>query len=218
MPKISEAQAEDAKKIASIDANALGAILRAIREKANLFELEELDTIFSETCGEDAGDALFRLAASISYRIDGNETSTKEILSSIKTALETDAQSRDEAKSFEALSSTLENIFSEPSLYCSFKAARITSTIDRHIHQLKIVVGTRPIFLLNREEVFANVIHANMSLVTSDASETESHLTFKLTLKQIDRLIDECNLAKKKIEALRSLLTQKGVGAISMEQ
>jgi len=100
-----------------------------------------------------------------------------------------------------------------PALYASLKASRISGVLDRHIHQMKIVVGARPIFLTNRDEIFSMEIHSSMSLVTSDAAENEEHHTFNLTLEEINNLIRECEAAKKKIDALQ----EKFEGVVSVK-
>jgi hypothetical protein len=93
-----------------------------------------------------------------------------------------------------------------PAIYASFKASRISGFLDRHIHQMMLVVGARPIFHPDRESIFAMEIHASVSLVVSDAAESEEHLTFRISLEEISELERKCSEAKKKIDVLRGML------------
>jgi len=96
----------------------------------------------------------------------------------------------------------------EPSFYCSIKASYLEAVTDRHVHAARIIVGARPIFDEARNEVFSMIVHANVTLVTSDAAEQESYLSFKVDKQELESIRAECERALQKIKVLEEALAR----------
>jgi hypothetical protein len=209
MPQITNQQANDISKILEVPVDRLGLIAERFEKEPSILSRTNIDAIFEGALDEAHADSLSRFLSSIAFRSDSSGTRLDDVLNSLREALEEREFSQEDLLRFDELRVTLKRIAEQPSFYCSIKSSYLSAIHDRHIHQFKIVVEARPIFLEARNDIFATVVHANATLVTSDAAEQESHLTLKIDKQQLERIKKECERAIRKMEVLRDVLKDR---------
>lgn len=208
VPHISDRQAEDIRRILATDPQRLRALADKLANIDTLLDRSELDELFSEGVPEDQADALMRFTSAMAFRSDNSGEKLDDVLSALQDALSAKGFEPTDISAYEGIKAVLKDIAGSPSFYCSIKSGFISSVLDRHIHQFKVVVGARPIFLEGRNEIFSMLVHGNVTFVTSDAAESEQHLTFQVDKNQLLRIVKECETAVSKMDALAQSLGQ----------
>lgn len=201
--RINDERAKDLAVIADLTSAQLSRLRDEVEAISGVPRQSDLKKIFAFVLPADTADvALNNIAAFSLLRDEGPHTSADVLHALIAGCREGGYEELSDK--LELKVAELEPLVSAGSIYRAVKSTKLFAADTLHLHEVAVYVDSRPLFDPRRDEIDALLLYASLHIVASDASENESSLRVSLRRKDLDRIIDQCERAKKKLDSMQA--------------
>ena len=189
-----------------------GAALETLRgelakeiDRSGLLPPEKLwETIHDQFDADEDARTVSLAIVRLSSSLDREETTVEEAVASATAHTPKDAN----AKAYKKSLRELVELANQPDVLRAVKMGRLAYDHPSALQDGSIIVDLRPVFDNGREESIGYIVLANLQFLASDKYGTRTR-SFVLDYEEILKLKTSCELALKKIDALKDAVQKK---------
>ena len=201
---VSESRANDLLSLKSISLASLSQLNDELVACNGILSHAKLRSIFQKFVAESDAELLMNNLAAWSLLRDEGPYSSTEVIEALLQGCKNGGFSELDSIIFER-KEILIQLISSKAIYIAIKSAKLFAIDSLHLHEFKIYCDSRPIFEPQRETIDAIILYGVLHIKASDDEENEEVFRVSIRRDDIDKLISECEKAKRKLDKMADI-------------